>query len=317
MLELLYFKVANHFNIIDKPNLRSSHSYITLRGGGIIFFFGIWLWAAIWGFKYPWFIIGLTLISLVSFIDDVHSVPNWVRLFVQFSSMLLLLIQIGIVQWNMWWIVIVALIVGVGIINAYNFMDGINGITGGYSLSVLVPLVIVNSYHQSQSIKYIDQRLLIVIIISVIVFCFFNFRKRAKCFAGDVGAVSIAYVLLFAIGSLMFVTRDLTYIMFLAVYGVDTVLTIIHRILLREHLGQAHRKHAYQLMVNELKIPHIIVSSIYMGIQLLISLGLIFIPMNHYIYSFIILTLLSVAYILFMKKYYHLHEEYLIAHQNG
>ena len=46
VLELAYFKVADKCNIIDKPNLRSSHSSIVLRGGGIIFLFGAWLYAA-------------------------------------------------------------------------------------------------------------------------------------------------------------------------------------------------------------------------------------------------------------------------------
>lgn len=44
--ELAYFAIADKYNIIDKPNLRSSHTSITLRGGGIIFLIGTWIWAA-------------------------------------------------------------------------------------------------------------------------------------------------------------------------------------------------------------------------------------------------------------------------------
>lgn len=306
LLELIYFKVADKFNIIDKPNLRSSHTSITLRGGGIIFLIGIWLYAAFFGLTYPWFFLGVTLIGLVSFVDDIHSLPDSSRLVVQFISMFLMFYQFGILNLQDWWMVLIALIVCVGIINAYNFMDGINGITGGYSLAVLLPLIYLNT-----KFVFIDQSFLYVTGLSLLVFCFFNFRKKAKCFAGDVGSISIAFILLFAIGQLMLSTKDFSYIIFLAVYGADAVLTICHRIQLHENLGEAHRKHAYQLMANELKIPHVAVSSLYMAIQLIISAGLIFLPVNHYVYLGVVIVVLATAYLLFMKKNYHLHEAYL------
>ena len=306
LLELAYFRIADRFNIIDKPNLRSSHSSIVLRGGGIIFLFGVWLYAAFFGLDYPWFILGLTLVGLVSFVDDIHSLLDSLRLVVQFVSMFLMFYQFGILNFQDWWMVLVALIVCVGIINAYNFMDGINGITGGYSLAVLLPLIYLNSRD-----GFISQDYLYVVGLSLLVFCFFNFRNKAKCFAGDVGSISIAFILLFALGRLILRTGDLSYLTFLAVYGADAVLTICHRIRLHENLGQAHRKHAYQLMANELKMPHILVSTIYMILQLAISFGLIFIPINHYLYMGIIIAALAVAYLIFMKRNYHLHEEYL------
>ena len=309
--ELVYFKIADKLNIIDKPNARSSHTKVVLRGGGIVFLFGAWLWAAFFGLQYPWFMIGLTLIAGISFIDDVRSLPDSVRLVVQFVAMFFMFYQLGILHWHLWWAVLIAWIVCVGVTNAYNFMDGINGITGGYSLAVLLPLMTVNGMGCSEISGFIDQRLLIVITLSVLVFCFFNYRKKAKCFAGDVGAIGMAFILIFAIGLLMVKTLDFSYIMFLAVYGVDSVLTIIHRIMLHEHLGEAHRKHAYQIMANELKMPHVLVSSIYMLLQLCISMGLVFLPINHYVYSAIVLLVLCGAYLFFMKKYYHLHEQYL------
>lgn len=306
LLELAYFRIADRFNIIDKPNLRSSHKTIVLRGGGIIFLFGIWLYVAFFGLNYLWFILGLSLIGLVSFIDDIHSLPDSVRLVAQFAAMFLMFYQFDILNWHDWWMVLIALIVCVGIINAYNFMDGINGITGGYSIAVLLPLIYLNA-----SDNFISQNYLYVIGLSLFVFCFFNFRKKAKCFAGDVGSISIAFILLFALGRLILQTCDFSYLTFLAVYGVDAVLTICHRIQLHENLGEAHRKHAYQLMANELKIPHVRVSMIYMILQLLISLGLIFLPINHYLYMGIIIVVLAVAYLIFMKRNYHLHEAYL------
>lgn len=304
--ELLYFKIADRFNIIDRPNMRSSHTSITLRGGGVVFLFGAWIYAAFFGVTYPWFLTGLTLVGIVSFIDDVHSLPDSVRLVVQFAAMFLMFYQFGILNWNDWWIVCIALIVCVGITNAYNFMDGINGITGAYSLAVMLPLIYLN-----KSVGFIEMPFLLVITLSILVFLFFNFRKKAKCFAGDVGSISMAFIVVFALGLLMLQTRDFSYIVFLAVYGVDAVLTIVHRIMLHENLGEAHRKHAYQLIANELKLSHLKVSAGYMLMQLAVSAGLIFIPINHYLYLGLIIILLSGAYVIFMRKYYHLHEEYL------
>lgn len=306
LLELAYFRIADRFNIIDKPNLRSSHSSIVLRGGGIIFLISVWLYAAFFGMTYPWFILGLTLIGLVSFIDDIHSLPDSLRLVVQFAAMFLMFYQFGILNLHDWWIVIIALIVCVGITNAYNFMDGINGITGGYSLAVLLPLIYLND-----KMEFISQSFLYVVGLSLVVFCFFNFRKKAKCFAGDVGSITMAFILLFVLGSLILTSGDFSYIVFLAVYGADSVLTICHRIQLHENLGEAHRKHAYQLMANELHISHVKVSLLYMTLQLVISFGMIFCPVNHYVYLGIVIILLAAAYLIFMKKNYHLHEEYL------
>lgn len=306
--ELVYFKVADRYNIIDKPNERSSHTKVTLRGGGIIFLIGAWTWAAFYGLQYPCFLIGLTLIGGISFADDIRSVPNRLRLIVQFASMMLMFVDLGLYSATSWWLLLPALIVSVGIINAYNFMDGINGITGCYSLAVLAPL-----YYLNESLHYVDTNILLVTGISAIVFLLFNFRKKAKCFAGDVGSVSIAFILLFILGRLIISTGNPVYLLFLGVYGVDAVLTIVHRIQLKENLGEAHRKHAYQLMSNELKMRHQLVSTIYMALQLVISLGLILVENRtmQWIYFIVVISLLTIGYVVFMRRYYYLHEEYL------
>ena len=216
---------------------------------------------------------------------------------------------------------LVALVVFVGATDVINFMDGINGITAGYSLAVLVPLVVANGGSRVKpgmtTAGFIDESFLIVAIIGVLVFSFFNFRPKgkAKCFAGDVGSIGIAFIMLFAIGRVIMKTGDVTWLVFLLVYGVDGVMTILHRIMLHENLGQAHRKHAYQLIANELGMSHVVVSLIYMGLQLVISLGFIYLCPNtvlaHWVYLVVALLVLIGAYVVFMKKYYHLHEEYL------
>ena len=291
------------------------------------------------------------LIAGVSFVDDIHSLPDSVRLVAQFVAM-------GLMFWNLFWvqdswfmvqdwywkvlIVLLALIVFVGATNIINFMDGINGITAGYSLAVLVPLMLVNDSRfmvletcgTSEQVRangssricelenggaagFVEPSLIVVTILAVLVFSWFNFRPRgkAKCFAGDVGSVGIGFILLFCIGKLILATNDITWLIFLVVYGVDGVMTILHRIMLHENLGEAHRKHAYQLMANELGMSHVTVILIYMALQLVISLGMIYLVPDtviaHWGYLIGVVVVLSVAYILFMRRYYHLHVEYL------
>ena len=308
--ELIYFRIADKCNIIDKPNQRSSHTRIVLRGGGIIFNIALWIWSFVYGFQYPWMLAGVTLAAGVSFVDDIHSLPDSLRLVVQFASMFLVFYEIGVLQWSLWWLVPIALIVAVGGTNIFNFMDGINGITGGYSLAMLIPLYLLNLKY-----GFMEESLLIVIVLSLLVFCFFNFRTKAKCFAGDVGSIGMALVLVFCLGRLMMETGDVTWIVLYMVYGVDGCLTIVHRIMLHENLGQAHRKHVFQLMANELKIPHVVVSLIYMVVQLVISLIAIYVVpdtiLAHWAYLIVAGIVMSLAYVLFKKKYYHLHEEYL------
>ena len=277
--ELFYFKIADKCNIIDKPNERSSHSRITLRGGGIIFYFGVLAYFVSNEWEYPWFMLALTLITFISFVDDIRSTSQGLRLVFHFSAMALLFYQWGLFSLSWWWIII-ALIVCTGIINAYNFMDGINGITGGYSLVVLGGLAYINA----SIVPFVEPVFIYTVLCGVLVFCFFNFRKKAKCFAGDVGSVSIAFILLFLIGKLIIQTGDFSWIILLSVYGVDSVLTIIHRLMLHENIGLPHRKHMYQLMANELKMPHVVVSGIYMAVQVIVIMGYMYFLNHGYIY---------------------------------
>lgn len=340
LMELLYFRIADKYNIIDKPNERSSHSTVVLRGGGVLFTLAVIVWvfyqllfgrhASMTGAELVWnylpFIIGLVMVSTVSFVDDVVGTSNKTRLIVQFVSAALL--WFGVMPYCSGdcsggalcyasaallsaWVVIAS----VGTMNVYNFMDGINGITGAYSLSVLVSLLVLNECVLPE--RFIVPSLLACELLAVVIFCYFNFRPKgkAKCFAGDVGSVSIAFILLFAVIKLICATGDWCWIVFLAVYGVDGCLTICHRIMLHEKLGQAHRKHAYQILANELKISPLKISGLYMTLQLVINMVMIYVIPDtfiaHVCYLVGILVVLSVAYILFMRKYYHLHAEYL------
>ena len=303
LAELFYFRIADKCNIIDKPNERSSHTRITLRGGGIIFYFGALAYFLANHFEYPWFILALTLITFISFVDDVRSTSQGLRLVFHFTAMALMFYQWGLFSLP-WWTIIVALIVCTGIINAYNFMDGINGITGGYSLVVLAALAYINKEIVP---GFVNLDLIVTVLCAVLVFNFFNFRKQAKCFAGDVGSVSIAFIILFLIGKLIIETENFSWMILLVVYGVDSVLTIVHRVMLHENIGQPHRKHLYQIMANELKVPHVVVSSIYMVTQGVIIAGYFYCQSYGYWYLLGSIFVLSSVYVVFMRKYFKLH----------
>ncbi|MDE6347983.1 MAG: UDP-GlcNAc--UDP-phosphate GlcNAc-1-phosphate transferase, partial [Bacteroides sp.] len=117
-----------------------------------------------------------------------------------------------------------------------------------------------------------------------------------------------ALILLFLIGRLVIQTGNFSWIVLLAVYGVDSVLTIIHRLMLHENIGLPHRKHMYQLMANELKMPHVVVSSIYMAVQAVVIVGYIGCLNVGYWYLLGAILLLSFVYVCFMKKYFKLHQ---------
>ena len=280
-LELLYFKIAGHYNIIDKPNHRSSHTKITLRGGGVIFPFACVLYFVMSIIhRKEWFVpeqfwsfgLGLFLLSAISFLDDILDLSTKLRLVFHFLSVVLLIYFLGL--WNVlpFWLLPIVFIFIIGVLNAYNFMDGINGITGLYSIVILSTLYYINQY----KIIFTDVNFIIYPVLASLVFLFFNFRKKAKCFAGDVGSMSIAFWVLALLGLLVVKTQELTYLLFIGVYGIEVIFTIIQRIKLKENIFEAHRHHLYQLLVNKMKWSHLLVSTMYGVIQLLINFSIIY-----------------------------------------
>ncbi|MBK0371261.1 MraY family glycosyltransferase [Flavobacterium agrisoli] len=267
-LILLYFKVANHYNIIDKPNERSSHTEVTLRGGGILFWFASLLYFVQHIQTNYYFFTGITLVSLVSFWDDIQSLSNKIRIATHFLSISLIFYDLGIFETLPIFGIIAAYILSIGLINAYNFMDGINGITGLYTIIVMGSLVYVNE----SGYRFTDSGFIYYAIVACVVFLFFNYRKKAKCFAGDVGSIAIAFWVIYLVLQLILCTHSLVWLLFLAVYGVDAICTILHRMYLKQNIFEAHRLHLYQVMSNEYKMPHRLVAAVYAFVQLLVCL---------------------------------------------
>lgn len=297
--EFIYFRIADKYNIIDKPNERSSHIQITLRGGGVIF----WIAAVLYTAFNPsemslWFLLGITLMAAVSFWDDVKGLGQKVRLLFHLLAVSCAFYLSNVFGLYPWWTIVIAYIVFIGIVNVYNFMDGINGITGLYTIAVLLPMIWVNYYVQ----PFVDIDFLYYPFLASVVFLFFNFRKRAICFAGDVGSVSVAFWMVTLLLLLMIETQNLIWIGFLLVYGVDAVCTILHRIYLKQDIMEAHRLHFYQILANERKIPHSVVATIYFIVQLICSALIIALyPMMGWWILVILSIVLILVYLLKFK----------------
>ncbi len=302
---LAYFRLANHFSIVDKPNQRSSHSESIIRGGGIIFPLALLLYYLFFGRKedalYGYLLLAVLAISFVSFWDDIKSLPNSLRIAVHLLSVFILLYTTGAI--GIWpaWLIIAGFVIIIGTINAYNFMDGINGITGVYSLVIFSSCLFYNIEMQA----FADSNYMITGILACLVFLFFNFRKRARCFAGDVGSVGLGLWVVSLLLLLIIHTGEFKFIFFLAVYGVDTVLTIGHRLLLRQNIFEAHRLHFYQILVNERKISHRVVALIYGTLQLVINAGILFSSLSFWETGLWVCVPLAIIYIYVKPKLMH------------
>ena len=312
VLELIYFKIADRFNIIDKPNHRSAHTEITLRGGGIIFpiaflfFMGYEFFFKGYRFSLDnslepnfWiFGAGLLTICIISFIDDVIDLSTKIRLVFHFIAVTLLLYFLNAFQLFPWWIIPIFYVLIIGILNAYNFMDGINGMSGIYSLVVLGSLLYINQY----VIPFVEADFIIYPILASVVFLFFNFRKKAKCFLGDIGSMGIAFWVIALVALLILKTGELKWILFLAVYGVETILTILERLKLKENIFHAHRRHLYQLLANDMKVSHLLVSTAFALLQLIINFVIIVNSWSDWINFSLILLPLVILYLLIKIK---------------
>ncbi|SOE21812.1 UDP-N-acetylmuramyl pentapeptide phosphotransferase/UDP-N-acetylglucosamine-1-phosphate transferase [Spirosomataceae bacterium TFI 002] len=272
LTEFFYLRIATKYGIVDKPNERSSHKKVTIRGMGIIFVIATLSYSIYNSFSLPYFTLGFILISTISFIDDIRPLQNRYRIVAQFISVGLIFLEFTQQGHSILFLYIpILMIISVGIINAYNFMDGINGITGAYSLLTILTLAYIHHF----SSPFIDLDLLIFTGISLIIFLFFNFRKKAIGFCGDVGSVSIAFIIIYCIGVLILTTNQWKYIFLLSIYGIDTIYTLIYRLSKRENIFKAHKVHFFQILVHKYKWSHLQVSILFVLLQLIVNLSVI------------------------------------------
>jgi UDP-GlcNAc:undecaprenyl-phosphate/decaprenyl-phosphate GlcNAc-1-phosphate transferase len=280
-LFLFYYFAARHFKILDYPNRRSSHQQPTIIGGGILFPAAVLLWFVFYDQHHIWVIAGLLFISAISFADDIAGVKAPVRVFVHFVSVGLLLASSGVYGMQWYWVIVAWLLI-VGYVNAGNFMDGINGMTAFYHLVTIAGFLFLS--HAGELLPasalpdsswnlsaLLSGRLLGMLFISMLVFAFFNARKHALVFAGDVGSISISFVVAWLLMELMLETASFYWILFIATYAIDTIYTIVVRLRKRRNPLEAHRQHLHHLLVDRRKHPHLIVSLTYALVQLLVN----------------------------------------------
>ena len=286
-LQVLYMKLARRFQIVDQPNMRSSHSVSTITGAGIIFIVAMITYALVYKLDYTYFFGGLFVAGIISFLDDLKPVSYKIRIMCQSIAVALLFGELELFGFPVY-VIVLLFVVTIGMVNAINFMDGINGMTGSYAFITLGTLLYINEFVVKD---FAPSSFIITAMAAVGVFNFFNFRTKAKCFAGDVGSVSNAFILLFLIGELILKSGNVGYILLLFVYGLETGTTIFFRLLRKENIFEAHRSHYFQFLVNEKKIPHLYVSSAYALAQLIFNVLLI----SSLIYSLAAILMVTVV----------------------
>ena len=293
--ETVYYALAKTLKIGVEAGIRSSHTGFQLTGGGIVFILALILCACFYPQLFAHhrlFIIGAIVLATISFIDDIKNISPALRLLIQ-------ILVVGVtfnhflVNGN-YDIFILIMLFGIGFVNAFNFMDGISGITGSYSIVALLSLYYGFSI-DPQGGPYLI--LIISLVVAVIVFCIFNFQKKSMLFCGDVGAITMGFILTYLMVNLILINFDPTTVVLFLVYGVDTSLTIIQRIFKGDDIMMPHRLHLYQILVNQWGITHAVVSTIYSALQLTINVVYFLIPTKyHWTYLIALVIILPTIY---------------------
>lgn len=310
---LVYIPIARKLNLFDVPNERSSHKKNVIRGGGVIIPFSVIIYSIFFGLQ-NYFIIGILLASLISFVDDITPVNAFIRLGIHFLSVGFVFMDINTNVTYSPLIVILVSVLAVAAVNAYNFMDGINGMTGLYTITIYETIFFYNYKFN----HLFDSNLIIVLSIAIIIFSFYNFRTNAILFAGDVGSVSLGLIAVFYILFLVVHTKSIIFLSIIAVYGVESGLTILHRMYKGQNIFLAHRMHLFQDLVNIAGIKHLKVSLYYSIIQIIINIGMfmcIKCKFPGYLY-FIYITLVLIAAYIIIKFYIHNNSEKFLNEKN-
>lgn len=299
LAESLYIPIAKYFKIGSIVTPRSSHKEFKVSGGGIIFYIATVLFYIFYPNQIPQqyliLILGASILAFISFVDDIRNITPWLRLITHIAVVVVLYKSLFIN--GHYDIFLLLLICGVGFINAYNFMDGINGLLAGYSLVTLASLLYCYKYIYNIQNSYYYEDFIIILIWAVIIFSFLNFRKNAICFSGDVGAIVMGFLILYLFAELILSTSEASVIVFLIVYAIDSVFTILQRLFAGENIFQSHRLHLYQILANQCGIAHYKIAIGYSVLQLLINFGYILIAQElKWTYFISIITILTIVY---------------------
>lgn len=270
-------------NLLDIPNPRSSHTRPVPRGGGLaivvislIGLITIWILRPAW----PWsalfvYVSGAALIAVVSLLDDLGSLPNWVRFAAHSLGAALVILGFG--YWGSmdlpllgavplgWLGLIITFLWIVGLTNAYNFMDGIDGIAGGQAIVAGLGWTILGWSDNQPLVAALG----LLLAASSLGFLGHNWSP-ARIFMGDVGSAFLGYT--FAVLPIVMAQYDprfaLAGVLLVWPFVFDTVFTFLRRLYNRENVFTAHRSHLYQRLVAT-GFSHKIVASLYIGLAII------------------------------------------------
>lgn len=261
---------ACHLGLIDVPNARSSHALPTPRGGGVgilLAFVTASLFSGISHFLW----LSAACISIISFFDDKLNLSPGLRLLLQFSAAatalfpLLYPAPVDLLLKVLLLVFFSVFIVGTA--NFYNFMDGINGIAG---LTGFVAFLLLTLHAQ---VNGNSSHALVLLAVSFACLGFLPFNiPSARVFMGDVGSILLGFF--FALSVIMLassITEFLALAGCLFPFYADTLATLYVRWRSGERLSQAHRRHLYQLLANQMGLPHWKVSLGYTSLQAVIG----------------------------------------------
>lgn len=278
----VFMRIAHRFGFHDHPNGRSSHRQPTVTGMGIILVLAFIIYLVFQPTKLSGsFVLGFFLLTIISFIDDLYFLKHSFRLFFQIFSVAIMVYQLPFESTGAERIALglAAIVFGVGVLNAYNFMDGINGMLTLHCLLVLGCMIYLNETltdKQGHHIRFADTHFLLSIIIPMAIFGFFNIRIRALAFIGDVGSIGVAFMILYLMYHLLLVSGNYTYLLLFSIFGADAGLTVCYKLILRENIFVPHRDFIFKKLVHLAKQPHLKVSVYYFLAQLLINVCIIF-----------------------------------------
>ena len=263
----IYLKIAEKWSIVDQPNLRSSHQITTKRGAGILYLLAFVIYLMVSSNNNLTLILSGLILGGVGFIDDLKNLNFKIKLAIQLIVILSYLIVQDYLSLD-WYYTILIFVFLIASINIFNFMDGINGLTILYSLSFLMSFYYINT----EFISFINPNMLLVMIICNVIIGFLNIRTKAVCFIGDVGSISMGFLYATLALILMIKTNSFAPLVLIMVYAVDAGWTIMERLSLKENIFLPHRRHLYQILVNELRFSHILISISYFTIQMLLNM---------------------------------------------
>jgi UDP-N-acetylmuramyl pentapeptide phosphotransferase/UDP-N-acetylglucosamine-1-phosphate transferase len=269
--KLLILTLRQRAVLIDIPNLRSNHKTPTPKGGGlaVVMALLICLLIADAGFG---IVLSLLLLMAVSLLDDLISLPVFLRLMVQFLAVSIPLSVISepiLTAVLPGWLdkTLVALI-WVWFINLFNFMDGIDGLSGSemlcIGLGLCLPAVMMGHFPDSLSIYSL------LVVTAAAGFLWWNWHP-AKIFLGDVGSIPIGFFL----GYLLLMAWQMGYtysvLILPAYYFSDGGITLLKRLKAGKKIWQAHSEHYYQYAVRAGRSHAFVTRSIF-GVNLLLIL---------------------------------------------